>query len=647
MKLEIINRRINQLQTKSWMGCMSGLLLSGLLLPLSAARLAAAELSLTHDGKTDYTIVQGQSPSKAELFAAKELSEHLEKVTGAKFPITNESELVAGKQGIYVGNTSFATKQGIDLGKLDGEEWLLQTAGADVILTGGQPVGALYAVYELLENYAGCRWLDRDTFVAPSKPDLKVPELKLRGKPAFWNRSITIGLWGMEPSPEMLDKEGVFLVRNKSTGWPTRFGVVNYGSPGGCHTFYAFSKDFPADHPEYFSMNAQGVRERATSGSGPGQLCLTNPETRKLVLEQLRKFIVQDRERTAKAGQPAPKVYDISQNDNNDFICLCPNCKAFAEKEGSESGLMIDFINTIADGIKDDYPDILLMTFAYTTTLKTPKTLKPRDNVIIRLAQLNSEWAPKSQEKAAHYPDFFRPMTHPLNQTALDDLAAWTQISKHLAVWDYWILYDPKDKFPTPYVNIASLQPDLQAFLKNHVENVFVECEAPDTTSFSALKLWLGQKLLQNPNQPAEPLLQAFMNGYYGASAAKMREYLDYMEKRIAAAPGTEKMSSMREHLRPYLDLEFFTTANRLLTEAEKNSGTDKQAQLHVQHEWIPFCAALYNMWGQLEKQLAPGQKMQFDREAILKKYADCRYALLDAYYYGKVPPEDQRQGRG
>jgi hypothetical protein len=588
-------------------------------------------------GKTDYAIVQGRSPTESEVFAVTELRDYLEKSTGVRLPVVDESKMAPEARGIYVGWTEFSLKHGIDSTKLAGEEWLMQTIGNNLVLTGGRPVGSLYAVYEFLESRVGCRWLDRDTEIIPRCIDLTLPELKVRSKPAFWHRTIYTGLQEMNGSSEMVAKEGLFVMRNKSTSFPAKFGQVSYGSPGNCHTFYAYSKDFPADHPEYFSMDAQGKRERAASGSGPAQLCLTNPEVRRLLLARLRKFIAQDRADAAKSGRPAPRVYDISQNDQNDHICLCPACKAFAAKEGSQSGLVIACMNELADGIKDEYPDVLIMTFAYTSTLKTPKTLKPRDNVIIRLAQLNSEWMPDDP----HYPDYFRPLSHPINRAAYDDIAAWSKLAKHLAIWDYWILYqnaNKLDNFPTPYVNVACLQPDLQLCLTNRVDNVFVECESSDTTSFSTLKLWLGQKLLQDPNQPVEPLLTAFMQGYYSSAAPQMIEYLRYMEKRIAAAPATGRMSSMCEHLRPYLDLEFFTTAHRLLTNAEKACGEDANALLHVRYEWIPVDAAIFNMWLQLERQLPKGQTMPFDRDAILRQYADGRYAMLNQFYYGKIP---------
>jgi hypothetical protein len=236
-------------------------------------------------------------------------------------------------------------------------------------------------------------------------------------------------------------------------------------------------------------------------------------------------------------------------------------------------------------------------------------------------------------------------MSHPVNRTVRENLANWAKLAKHMAIWDYWVLYPvggafPTPYFPTPYVNVACLQPDLQLFCRNHVDNVFVECEDQDRVlSFSVLKLWLGQKLLQDPNQPLEPLLKSFMEGYYGSAAPKMAEYLSYMERRIATAPEAGNMSATpAKRARSYLDLEFFTTAHRLLTEAEQACKGDMNALAHVRQEWIPVDAAIYNMWLSLEGQLPKDQKMPFDRGTILRHYADIRSAALEQFYCGNIP---------
>jgi hypothetical protein len=576
--------------------------------------------SVAQDGKSEYVVLTAQGAIEAEAYAARELADYLRKITGSAVPVVPENQSVTASHRVFVGWTAFAARHKIDAAQLGDEEWIFRTVEPDLAIVGGRPRGTLYGVYAFLERELGCHWLDHNTEVVPRIPDWRLKKLDRRGKPAFWFRSI----YTMFDTDR--DQQAAFSARNMANS-PSPGGLTakhgfeeRYGSPGGCHTFAAYAQNFPADHPEYLSMNTQGQRIGAKDGSGPGGICLMHPEVRKLVLANLRTYIVKDRESAAKSTRPPPRMYDISQNDNH-WMCQCPDCKAMSGREGSESGPVVDFINAIADGIRKEYPDVYVMTFAYSITEKPPKTLKLRDNVIIRIAELNAEWGRES--------DLFHPITHPVNKTQFERLQGWSKIAKHIAEWDYWIQYSPNDKFPTPYAPVSCLQPDLETFHRHGVSNVFVECESPDTTSFFALKCWLGYQLMQDPHRPAEPLIQTFMNGYYGAAGAKMREYLKVMEDGIAAVDAN--LSRMKCYARPYLTLPFYLTCERLLDEAEALCAADAKALLHVRRERVPVDAGLCHMWDDLTRNLPAEQKLPFDRESLLKRYESYRVEQLES----------------
>ena len=565
--------------------------------------LAEEQTELARDGTTAYVVVRPDPASSDEEFGANELATYLKRVTGATFRVVPESD-PDKSPAIYVGNTTFAARQGIDVSGFGPEEWLIRTVGNDVILVGGTPPGVLYAIYEFLERQVGCRWLDEDTEVVPKHTVLRIPQLDVRRKPAFWCRDIyttTYMYWKASDS--------WFNIRNKGSRSVPRAGIPHHGSPGACHTFYAYSKDWPENRKECFSLNPRGDRDRATSGSGPGHICMTHPDVPGLVLAKLREFIARDRKSYAGKGA-FPRVYDISQNDNNQYICCCDTCKKLEAQEGSASGPLLHMINQVADGIRGEQPNIFVQTFAYTSTQKPPKTIRPRDNVLIRLCDLGSEFGCGRAE-------YFKPLSHPHNAFFMECLEEWSRVAPHLAIWDYWILYT--DPFPSPYVNIAFLQPDIQLFHKHNAETVFVECEKPETSSFFALKRWLGYKLLDDPYQPVEPLLQAFMHGYYGQGAPFIRAYLAYLEQRTHNVP--EAMSPMKVTERPYMDLDFFTTVEALLGQAELACGKDAKAALHVRRERIPVDAALLNLWQKLARALDAGQAMPLDFAAVIDRY--------------------------
>jgi len=574
------------------------------------------KLELARNGQTDYAIVQSAQPTPAEQFAVEDLGAYLQKITGARFTVVSETNAVLPVRAIYVGWTEFARKQGIDLAALGDEEWIIKSCGKNLVMVGGRPRGTLYAVYEFLEKQVGCHWFDEFTETVPARPDLVLKKMDIRGLPAFWDRRIyTAADIGIVTER--------FRFRNKESTSSFGSGSV-FGSPNSCHTFHDYSKAWPTNHPEYLALNAEGARP------SDGQICLTHPEVRKLMLAQLKEFIAKDREAAAKAGCQPPRIYAVEQNDNT-LVCQCQECKAFCEREDSPSGPLVDLVNSLADGIKAEYPDVLVETFAYQTTLKPPRTIKARDNVMIRVAQLNAEW-PKPVKERDDHPDMFRPMTHPVNRGPCEILVSWSKVIQHLAVWDYWIQYSFNfEDIPSPYVNMRCLQPDLKLFHDSHVEMMFVECEKSEITSFFDLKRWLGIKLMQDPDQSPAPLIKTFMDGFYGPATGKMAEYLNYMEDQMATTPATEILSEIQTTKRPYLTLTFYKTCQRLLDEAEALCGTNAAALLHVRKERIPVDGGLYGMWAQLEKQLPAGQTMPWDREKILQRYEADRLAQMEA----------------
>ena len=570
-------------------------------------------------------IVSGTDTIPAERTAARELRHYLGTVTGATLAQVDEAAVHDGQPAIYVGRTRFAAQQGIDFSKLGDEEWVIRTVGRHLIVAGGRPRGTLYAAYEFLEEYVGCHWLAEDAEVIPWVPDLVLAEINTTGQPAFEERGVYDYFAGLRAdSPEFWANWKRNNAQNKhntgSTHLSAEYGFMNWpGTPARPHNFYLYldpGEHFAA-HPEYYSVGTNGNRQ-----SSEGQLCLTNLEVRRLVLEKLRTFIAGDRktfaedEERVRAGARPYHVYPCGMEDFH-HLCRCDICRAATRREGSDSGPLIEFINVLADGIKDEYPDVLISTLAYIPTQKPPGTLTPRPNVLIFLCN----WSVDGQG------ELFRPLSHPSNAQFIEYLQKWAQITNHVWVWDYWIVFG--GDFFTPHTNVCFMQSDLQLLKDAGVKGVFAQCSNPVRQSFAKLQRWLALKLLQDPYQPAEPLIEVFMNGYYGAAAPKMQEYLKYLDRRVSKDP--DKLIVLSPLLRKYLDLDFFVTAIQLLDEAEAACRDDTKLRLRVRRERIPVEGALLNIWGKLRETLPEGARFPFERQTVLDRYEQNRYAQLQA----------------
>ena len=195
--------------------------------------LSSDKLTIAREGKTPYVVVQADQATDSEKLAIRELTTFLGRVTGASFPVVKESAISKNVRGIYVGWTKYMAANGIKGAKLGEEEWIIRSAGNNLILTGGRPRGTLYAVYDFLENQVGCHWLDRNTEIMPAKPTLMLPDLQIQGKPTFWGRQIYLSYDQAMPTGDMAERQKLFLVRNKSNSiiWPAGGFYQVTGSP--------------------------------------------------------------------------------------------------------------------------------------------------------------------------------------------------------------------------------------------------------------------------------------------------------------------------------------------------------------------------------------------------------------------------------
>ena len=533
-----------------------------------------------------WVIVSPNDASESEKFAASEIREYIQKTTGMNLKIVQD------------GNPAIVVRQG----SFEPEEWLVKREkNGDLLVTGGHPRGVLYGAYEFIENGLGCRFLANDAEYIPKLTKLNLPDgFKLAGKPVFTRRYIYVG------SGDIWQNLQPFLSKLKQNGLPcgAKYGwSFKYGRPGACHTYYEYSKDFPKDKEEYFSLDGNGKRQRAINGAGPGQVCLTHPEVRRLFLEKLRSFIEVDR-RNLKSGEPVPTIYAVSKNDNSDD-CVCKKCLALKEKSGGkQSGVMLDFINCLANEIQKEYPGIKILTPAYTTTEDVPNGIKPSENVIIEIAQLDSEFDTKVKR------DVLRTLDHPNNEKALEKFKDWGAVSKDVSVWDYWVLY--KERHASPYTNVSAIPSILRTYGKLGIRNFFVESEIMLSTmpNFIDLRHYLGAKLMVDPSLNEGAVISDFMSRYYGPAAPAMSGYLNCLERRMAEEPSP--LGSIAPASRKYLDKQFFLDAEKFFAEAEKAAVGDQVLLKRIGQERIPVDVSLLSFGKRLN--------VDFDREATIKR---------------------------
>ena len=508
-------------------------------------------------------------PTDAGIFeqtAAEELQSHLEKAYGEK-PALSKEGTEGDKLRIYVGDTEFARANGLNVKSMGREEWVLKSTGSKALIAaGGTPRGVIYSAYELLERLYGVMWLDDVTTNIPKSTLTEWPELNLKGWPDFALRGV-YNYWNDMPKQRQL-----FFVRNRQNlfhgeedNWSKmrhleKYGLFKvYGRPAPCHTYYYYTKDITPEDEDCLSMNSSGRRDKPTSQSGPGQICLSNPKTLALFERRLREYIKADR---AEKPLYPPYIYEVSANDNA-AECQCEGCRELCRRYGTYAGAVLDFTNRLGEAIEKDYPDIFLQMFAYHNATEPPHGIRGRRNVIVRLAQLGHEYS--------GHRDSSRLLTHPNNRRAFDEFKGWIACAHNVSIWDYWTNFGNAGM--VMFYDVIS--ENLKLYHSGNVRNFFVEHEMPMVAPFYPLRNWLARRFLNDSSLDLEAETDRFLAAYYGDKAASsMKSLLQLIvraQDRNSAPLGLTSVQMRKEFTR-----EFFAECDRHIADALTDAENDE-----------------------------------------------------------------------
>lgn len=540
-----------------WTACRIGLLMIALWAGSALSYRAAAgesppgaPLVLADGGSSAYRIVLADDASPSTRYAAQELQSFLQQICGAKLPLASDREPL-GETEIVLGDNAHLRQLGlsIDFAQLGDEGYVLKTAERRLVIAGGARRGTLYGVYGLLEDHLGCRWFTPELSRIPRQQRLTLAALDERRIPRLEYRE-----------PFTFDCfDGDWCARNRMNSSAGRLearhgGKVRFGDGFFCHTFAGLvppGKYFAA-HPEYFSL-VQGKRR-----DGYAQLCCTNEDVIRLCTEGVL---------AAMKAQPDATVFSVSQNDC--FLqCECDRCQALAKAEDSQMAPVLALVNRVAEAAQQQFPDKAVETLAYQWTRRPPKTLRPRDNVIVRLCSIECCFA---------HP--LATCDSPENRQFVADLRGWAKISRRLWMWDYVTDFG---HYLLPFPNQRLRNDNIRLFVENNVVGIF-EQDTYDTphSEMAALGGYLTAKFLWNPDYDENQALGEFLDAYYGVAATAVRQYLDLLHDRAE-----------KEHLHvrlwsppgsPHLGGETLSQATALWDQAERAAADQPAVLLRVQ----------------------------------------------------------------
>lgn len=349
--------------------------------PLLLHAADAADLVLLSEGESDYQIVV---PDNAET---ELLSDCLKQTTrlvqtvfaanGAEVPVAKESDRDPEKPALFLGNTEFARRQGVDVTKLRDWSYVHRVVGRDVIVAGhdhparGETtnrrrpnwarVSTTKAAVDFVRQYAGVRFLYPE--IASYNPVATAATVDLLASPAIEflpMKAISV------PAKLNTSKTPVLRLNTAHPAGGGFYDLAHNRFPRvdevfGGHTWEraAPPETYFESHPEYFAfINGQ----RLKPGDHNAQYCLSNPDVQELIYRDLASWL--DR------GYGS---VDLGQPDGF-RQCQCDACAKLYDT-GKDWGEKIWIFNRqVAERLYQSHPAGQVTMMSYILTATPPKT---------------------------------------------------------------------------------------------------------------------------------------------------------------------------------------------------------------------------------------------------------------------------------
>lgn len=429
------------------------------------------------------------------LESVKDLSACLEKMTGVAVPIyTRQPEKGDAALPIFIGAMADPVFGKFTMKTEFQQGWRLAVAAKGIGMQGESPEAISYAVYELLDQL-GCRWYMPGELgeVIPQHATISLPAMDLQRAPQVVTRSVVYG-------------DDAFKRRNRLGGFPYSAGHALEGY---------LTKEQLEQHPDW-QAEIGGKRGLYKNEVGY-RVCWANPEVAAAVADAL----------VARLQKNYLPVISLSPDDGANF-CECAKCRALDTGDRdptmnciSVTDRYVHFCNQIAERVTQKFPRVKFGFLAYVQYTRPPVREKLHPSLIPQLA-------PITYCRAHTYLDPncpSRPRIKPL-------LEGWGKVTKNLAMYEYsFHLAEVSAPFPTIKRNVDELPIQFKSG---------VTMWTPETlTNFESVLpgLYLGIRMSWDPKADPRKILAEFYPTFYGAAAARMKDYWEYIDDCWAKSP--------------------------------------------------------------------------------------------------------------
>jgi hypothetical protein len=430
------------------------------------------------------------------------LQRYLMLITGITVPIVTDASL-AGQDldalydfRIWVGDQPKVQQVlGPQLAALDDDGFIIRCTGRDLYLCGRYKWGTHWAPYELLEQFAGCRWYmeSGQRWWMPAEDGMVgigdiIPAAAVVTIPT--NTDIVA-----EPSYKMrwfrIVPDHSFRVRYRDKFHHNMVGIIPpsvYGST----------------HPEYFPEIGGVRRIPPENRDYDFQPCLSNTNVVNLVSDTAIAYF---------DANPQEGTFSIGMNDSDKY-CQCASCMAMAPSSITDSTERVawsyfTFYNNVAARVAAVHPGKRLGCLAYAALSSLPAgSLALHTNLVPYLTRDSAQ------------------LFDPDEKAEFDEtVSRWSTLASRMGIYEY--MFGQGFIIPRIY----------NRYLLNNITNRYgagvdgFYAEASPNWGLDGPKYWLASKLLWNHRLDPETLLADYYQNMFGPVGSVMRQYFDFLEE--------------------------------------------------------------------------------------------------------------------
>lgn len=552
------------------------------------------------DNDSEYRIIIPAQATANEEYAASEIRTFVRQTTGVDLPVESDAgrSYSESEKVISVGNTVYqegADFSDVDYDNLTNGAFVIKSFGSLYVLHSDCEEGLLYSAYDFLERFFGMEFLTYDATYLPKASDVKAYEIDLVSEPAFpirdyysypcWWQGVSFGAKMRSNSTTYKSDERVngenhydyygyyydyegtrqFAARegHSITALLSADAYVNgynpaplyYTDENGAHSgiplgYFHQHHDWYAYDPAYSRSNRLGYSQE--------EVCYTNgldadgnwivqgentPEEEKSLVTKMieicKKVISEEVSESA--------TYLMLGHGDYEAQCRCPACTAAYKKYGTYSGATIAWANVIVKEVKkwmaslpeEQQRPVKFVIFAYSKSIEPPVTqnadgtftpthpnVVPDEDIVVKMAYRNCVYHSVWDESCEQ------------NEVLRRRFAGWASITKSFAIWDYTANF-------TDYLwylpNWGTIRDNYLYYQEIGVEHLLSQ-GVPSEYNFYEhnLHMWVSCKLMWDPDQDVNELIERFNLLYFGEDYAPyVNEYRDIFENHFAILDAT------------------------------------------------------------------------------------------------------------